>query len=246
MIFMCQNVATKGMAAMDKKWRETFLAYSTLDECKKKVTKTQEAIRHVIAEYNQPYVAFSGGKDSTCIAHMCIQINPDIMIFHWDYGRYYIPRDIHAEIINNVRKMGAKNIRIETSPLYDKLGRKAINVLGREMIEKLIPKLKTEGYDACLVGLRAEESLKRKRRIKSNRSLSAIKEFFPIADWTWMDVWAYIVSHDIPYLSLYDRYAPVLGWDKARFTTLFDPEFDKLGASNIDGVLSWRYRYHVD
>jgi len=29
-------------------------------------------------------------------------------------------------------------------------------------------------------------------------------------------------------------------------TELFDPEFDKLGASNIDGVLSWRYRYHVD
>ncbi len=50
-------------------------------------------------------------------------------------------------------------------------------------------------------------------------------------------------SHSLPYASIYDIYAPVVGWDKVRLTTFFDPEFDKLGASNLDGALMWRFKH---
>jgi len=165
------------------------------------------------------------------------------MVLHWDYGPYYIPRWLKNEFIRNAKKIGAKNIRIETSPQYQRFGRKAINVLGREYMGRLIPELKKEGYDLSFVGLRKEESLKRKRRISRGESITKIQECWPVQNWTWQDIWAYIFSHDLPYASIYDVYAPVIGWDKVRLTTFFDPEFDKIGASNLDGVLMWRFKH---
>jgi hypothetical protein len=45
------------------------------------------------------------------------------------------------------------------------------------------------------------------------------------------------VSNNIRYLSHYDRYSKTIDITKIRFATFFDPEFDKLGCSNIDGVM---------
>lgn len=174
--------------------------------------------------------------------HMVLAEKPDIMVLHWDYGPYYIPRWLEKEFLENAKKIGAKNIRVETSHEYIRLGRKAVNVLGREYLGRLIPELSKDGYDLVFVGLRKEESLKRKRRIENNRSITEIPECWPVADWSWRDVWAYIFSHDLPYASIYNIYAPVVGWENARLTTFFDPEFDKIGASSVDGVLMWRFR----
>jgi len=227
---------------MNNKWKEAFLIHSKTSEYKENINEAKKIIRNTFQKYQQPYIAFSGGKDSTCMTHLVIQENQDCMVLHWDFGRYYIPRKIHQEIKENIKKMEIKNLRIETSEQYEILKRKAINILGKEFIEGLIPRLSEEGYDASFIGLRTEESYKRKRRIKAGRSLTEIPEFFPLKNWTWMDVWAYIVENNLPYLSHYDLYAPAIGWDKTRFTTFFDPEFDKYGCQNIDNFLMWRYK----
>lgn len=218
------------------------MLHARSEEYIQKIQEAEYNILTTLLRYKKPYVAFSGGKDSTCMLHLVLQQALNTMILHWDYGRFYIPYYLHNELIENARRCGAKNLRIETSSLYEKLGRKAINVLGKEMMEKLIPQLIKEGYDVVFVGLRIQESVKRKLRIKAGRSLTNIFEVWPLKNWSWLDVWAYIISSKIPYLSYYDKYAPVVGWDKARFTTLFDPEFDKFGCSNVDGILSWKYR----
>ena len=58
-----------------------------------------------------------------------------------------------------------------------------------------------------------------------------------------MDVWAYIVSNGMHYLSIYDKYAKVLGWDKARFTMLFSRGLMHMGGSYyVDGVLFPEFR----
>lgn len=226
---------------MDIKWYNTFEKWPEMDSFKDKVKTSINIIKKVLNEYNKPYIAFSGGKDSTAMLHLVTEQKKDIMTLHWDFGKYYIPREIHKEIIKNAKLIN-KNLRIETSPKYNELGKNAINILGSEMLCKLVPSLAKEGYDCSFIGLRIEESYKRKRRIKAGKSLTKIKECWPLKDWSWLDVWGYIVSNNIPYLLYYDKYAPVVGWDKTRFTTLFDPEFDKLGCSNVDGVLSWKYR----
>jgi 3'-phosphoadenosine 5'-phosphosulfate sulfotransferase (PAPS reductase)/FAD synthetase len=72
--------------------------------------------------------------------------------------------------------------------------------------------------------------------------VSEIEECWPLQDWRWLDVWSYIVSNELPYLWLYDKRAELVGYEHARFTTLFDSEFAVLGADSIDNVAHWRWR----
>ena len=217
------------------------MLHSETEESQQKVLGAKIIISDALKQFKKPYVAFSGGKDSTCVLHAVLQQRPNTMVLHWDYGHHFIPRELHQEIIENSKAIGV-NLRVETSEEYGRLGREAVNVLGRDMIKNLIPQLIKEGYDAVFVGLRKQESVKRKMRINNNRWLTKMPEIFPVQAWSWLDVWAYIISNNIPYLSHYDKYGCVVGWDRARFTTLFDPEFDKFGCSNVDGVLSWKWR----
>lgn len=225
---------------MDERWRQAFLERSRTPDHRRAVREAEDIIRGALERAQRPYVAFSGGKDSTVMMHMVLQQRPSTMVLHWDYGRAYIPDLIHAEILAIAASMGAR-LRLETSPLYEEQGRQAVGVLGKHMIGWLLPKLAREGYDVSFVGIRSAESGKRRRRIAAGKSLSVIKEYWPVASWSWLDVWAYIVGHDLPYLSIYDQTAPVIGYDQVRFCTLFDPEFTRM-AGALDGVLHWRWR----
>jgi phosphoadenosine phosphosulfate reductase len=224
---------------MDERWRETFRLHARMEQYEMRLHEANVAIQKAIAAARRPYVAFSGGKDSTVMLHLVLQHAPEIMVHHWDYG-IYMPRPLEEEIRSNAVRIGIRDLRIETSPLYDSNPQGP--VWYREYFDRIVPRYIAEGFDRVFVGLRSEESGKRRRRIKAGRSLSPIGESWPIHDWTWMDVWAFIVSNELPYPSYYDVYGPVIGWDRVRFSTLFDPEFDKLGCTNIDGVLSWKYR----
>ena len=179
------------------------------------------------------------------MSHLALLARPDCTIFHWDYGRAYIPLPMHDEIKKIMADIGAQDILIKTSPLYEKLGRNAVNVLGRELIRRVLPELKREGYDLDLVGLRREESSKRARRIDTGNEISPIREYWPMRNWKWLDIWAYIFTNELPYLSYYDKIAPLCGWDQARFTTIHDPEFANLSKSQ-DGVKFWRDKNYVN
>jgi len=218
------------------------IEYAETSEFRAKLIEAQQIISKALETYNKPYVSYSGGKDSLVVLHLVLQQAPNILVFHWDYGRYYIPRPIEKEILEIAYSVGVKNLKVATSPLYRKLKRKAINVLGRELFGRVIPQLKQEGYDAVFLGLRKEESIKRKLRI-TRGIFYDLPEVWPIQNWSWKDVWSYIFSRQLPYLSVYDVYAPLIGWDKVRFVTLFDPEFDKLGTSNVDSLLMWRFKH---
>ncbi len=229
-----------------KEWIPILKEWAKMDEHLKRVEESERLIKEAMRRNQKPYIAYSGGKDSSVMLHLVLKQKPDIMVLHWDYGRYYIPRWLEDEFIQNAKEMGVKYLRLETSEQYEKLKRNAVNVLGSEYIGKLIPQLKKEGYDVAFVGLRKEESLKRRRRIKRCESIGGIEECWPVQNWSWKDVWAYIFAYDLPHASIYEKYANVLGIDKVRLVTFFDKEFDKLGSTNIDGLLMWRERYNKE
>jgi 3'-phosphoadenosine 5'-phosphosulfate sulfotransferase (PAPS reductase)/FAD synthetase len=227
---------------VDETWRRTFLDWSRQGRYRALVAETLAAIRSDL-EGATAFVSFSGGKDSTVLTHLVMRVDPNTLVLHWDYGPYFVPRPLHERILANARALGVRRLRVETSDEYLRLGRKARNVLGRALVGRLLPRLAREGYTLSFVGLREEESLKRRRRIRSGAALSELRESWPIAKWRWLDVWAYIVEHDLPYLAeLYDPAAAIIGWDRARWTTLHDPEFAHI-AQSMDGVLHWRWRY---
>jgi 3'-phosphoadenosine 5'-phosphosulfate sulfotransferase (PAPS reductase)/FAD synthetase len=228
---------------MKQRWAETFRAWAETEEHQRALAEARRIIAQALKESRKPIVNFSGGKDSTVLVHLVLEQKPDVHVLHWDYGRAFVPYPVHREILRIAEQLGVQHLRVETSPLYRKLGRRARNVMGAHLLGKLVPQLAEEGYDVQFIGLRAEESSKRSRRIRSGRSVGAIREVWPLARWRWLDVWAYIVTRGLPYLSLYDARAELVGYDRARFTTLFDPEFADIGGDTIDNVLHWRYRH---
>lgn len=227
---------------MDARWREAFRAWAATDDYRRRLAQANEAIARALARSQRPYVAYSGGKDSTAMLYLVLRQAPDVEVLHWDFGRAYVPAEVHQEVLDIARRLGAARVRVETSPLYARLGRQARGVMGRHLVGRLLPRMAQEGYDLAFVGLREEESLKRRRRMRRGRMLSAIAECWPLAAWTWRDVWACIVANGLPYLSLYDSRAALVGYDLARFTTLHDAEFAHLGSLTVDGVLHWRWR----
>ncbi len=100
---------------MDEKWRKALEAWAKTEEHQAKVEEAKHIIREALTRCLKPYVAFSGGKDSTCVLRLVLEQKPDVLVLHWDYGPYYIPRWLEQEFIENARKIGAKNIRVETS-----------------------------------------------------------------------------------------------------------------------------------
>lgn len=226
---------------MDTKWKETFRLYAQLEEHAKKVQEAETLIANALGKYKQPYVAFSGGKDSTCMLHLVLKQAPEITVFHWDYGRY-MPRDFEAETIENMKLLGAKNVVLETSDRYNDLSYNG-RVFIPEFFSRIVPQFIAQGYDLAFVGLRRQESCKRNNRIKAKRSISQLKEVWPLQEWSYLDVWAYIIANNLPYHHAYDIYGPSVGWEQVRFTTFFDPEFDKFGCRNLDGYFLWKYRH---
>jgi len=213
-------------------------AHNDLGHFTSKVERAKKIIETGLKFDGKKYAAFSGGKDSTAMLHLVLSLDPDCMVFHYDYkdedrsdGSVYMPEEYQAEIIENMKKIGAKNIKIESGHDWYKV-----------FFGKIAPALYRDGYRVSFVGLRKEESSNRRQRIKANRSLTNIKEFWPLQDWSWRDVWAYIFFHDLPVHSAYKKYGELIGWDKVRFVTFFDAEMDKFGSSNLDGMLLWRFR----
>ncbi|NUU96748.1 phosphoadenosine phosphosulfate reductase family protein [Marinitoga sp. 1138] len=217
--------------------KNTFKAWAKTESFQKKVAEAKLIIHDALKKSKKMYIAFSGGKDSTCLLHLVLKFNPNILVWHWDYG-IYIPRKFEYETIENAKKIGARNIRIDTSNAY----RYKEKVFYNTFFGKILPEFEKQGYDGVFVGLRKQESISRRERIKAKRIVGNIQEYWPLQNWDWKDVWAYIFSNDLPYHSAYNIYAPVIGWDKVRFATFFDPEFDFLGNSNLDGMLLWRWK----
>jgi hypothetical protein len=225
---------------LEKTWRDTFLAYSTLPEHRQAVEEAHAIIEKALRCHRQPYVAFSGGKDSTCVLHLVLQHRRDALVWHWDYGPYLMPRELERTILANAFRLGARRLRVTTTMRYWRGDKEGVFVPA--LFGHVLPALAREGYDLAFVGLRMEESSKRRRRIQAQRSYGVIEECWPIATWTWMDVWAYIVSQKLPYPEVYDTLAPLVGYDRARLSTFHDPEF-RDRAMATDGVLFWRWRH---
>lgn len=215
--------------------RPVLAAWAQMDEHKAKVRRSERMILDALRQSRQPFVAYSGGKDSTVMLHLVLQQVPGIMVHHVDWGPSIMPRNIAAEILDNARHIGATNVRVEECPERSSWG--------AFYFGSVVPRYRREGFGLVFVGIRADESLNRRRRIARGESLGPIPESWPLKDWSSRDVWAYIMSRNLPYGSPYDKYVPMLGLDLARFVSFFDPEMQRYGASSVDAALMWRYKH---
>lgn len=189
--------------------------------------------RELAAQFKKPVLLFSGGKDSTVLAHLALKAfypaMPPFPVMHVDTGHNFIEALTFRDQL--VKKTGIELIvrkvedTIKEKNLDDATGKfPSRNVL---QSHTLLDAINEFGFDACIGGARRdEEKARAKERIFSVRDASGawlphnqrpelwdiyngrIHEgenvrVFPISNWTELDVWHYIQREKIELPSLY-------------------------------------------
>ena len=190
-------------------------------------------LREVFAQFQNPAILFSGGKDSIVVTHLARKaFHPAKIPFplvHIDTGHNF-PETIEFRD-NLVKELGAKLIvgsvqkSIDDGHAAEEKGRNA----SRNAIQTvtLLDTIESNKFDAAIGGARRdEEKARAKERFFSHRDefgqwdpknqrpelwniFNGKHHFgehfrvFPLSNWTEMDVWQYILAENIAIPSLY-------------------------------------------
>lgn len=203
-----------------------YMAHSRTRLFTKRVDFAKREIEKVAS--NSPVVSVSFGKDSSCLAHVAKLVLGDISMMHMACAHELPggesveeffrgigtlnelpPLNTLAESIEWLKEVGLPHER-------DKAAHRAI--VKERKKDRGIEWCNANGFESLCLGMRADESKNRKRlfcaRGPTYRIKSGITVCNPLAWWDSRDVWAYIVSNDIPWHPLYD--AQVLGFTRER------------------------------
>lgn len=189
-------------------------------------------IREVAAEFDNPVMLYSIGKDSAVMLHLALKAfypaKPPFPLLHVDttwkfqemykFREEYVKKELGLEVITHVNEEGKK---LNLCPFTNS---KHTDVMKTEALLQALNKHK---FDAAFGGARRDEEKSRaKERVYSFRNSahrwdpknqrpelwslynSKINKgesirVFPISNWTELDVWQYIHLEKIPIVPLY-------------------------------------------
>lgn len=202
---------------MDQSEREAFEAYAQLPKFKKRIDKALETIQKAL-DLGPAYVAVSWGKDSVVMLHLCQQALPDILAINIGDSLEDL-QDNYSEVIADYCDRFYPNYQ---QILYDESSDGGFF----DQIQKLY-----ESKSLAFIGCRAQENKRRASTIKKHGIVHQYKtgpnkgkwRCFPLAYWSWQDVWSYTCLHNLPYLSSYDH---VLAGPKSKSRTAVIHNFD--------------------
>jgi 3'-phosphoadenosine 5'-phosphosulfate sulfotransferase (PAPS reductase)/FAD synthetase len=229
---------------MNKQDEDLFRTHATLPEYQRVLTQTLTNLRKMNQKFSNISVSVSGGKDSLVMLDLALRVfGKKIWVWHWDFGIFMLP-DFEQE----VQKILIDYFKIPIDRLIIRKRQSCSEdpTIGyKAMFGAISHHVQKHDIDICLIGLRAEESIKRKhftkKQIRYNDAVGCF-DAFPMAAWQWKDIWAYLVTHRIPYLSSYDHFHKIKPWSEIRFVSFFDPEFEKFGGPEQDKFLFWDHR----
>lgn len=199
-------------------------------------------LREVYAEFKNPVILFSGGKDSIVLTHLAKKAfypsKVPFPLFHIDTGHNFVEtikfRDKLVSELDVDLLVGSVQKAIDEKRVIEEKGENASRNLLQ--ITTLLDAIETYQID-CAVGggRRDEEKARAKERFYSHRdefgqwdpknqrpelwNLFNAKmhqgehfRIFPISNWTEMDVWNYILKENIEIPSLYFAHERRVVW----------------------------------
>lgn len=199
-------------------------------------------LREVAAQFQNPAILFSGGKDSICITHLARKAfypaKFPFPLVHIDTGHNF-PETIEFrdDLVNKLDAkliVGSVQKSINDGRASEEKGKNA----SRNAIQTvtLLDTIEEHGFDACIGGARRdEEKARAKERFFSHRDefgqwdpknqrpelwnifngkhhYGEHFRVFPLSNWTEMDVWQYILAENIAIPSLYFAHDRQVFW----------------------------------
>lgn len=198
---------------MNEEIKMQALLWSKLRSHEYKILQARRRIEKWLSLVNNPYIAFSTGKDSTCLLHLVRAQKKEVPAIYFDAGCSF-PES--GELISQTKNLISFPTEEPLLATFHRFGgisggreleRETMRTTVYEPIKRLILKY---SFDGVAYGLRSEESRGRYMNAKMRGAIFQYKRdglwaCQPIHDWTYEDVWAYIISNDIPYCSVYDK-----------------------------------------
>ena len=205
----------------------------TLTHLKQLESESIHIIREVAAEFSNPVMLYSIGKDSAVMLHLALKAfapgKPPFPLLHvdttWkfremiDFRDNYVAKELGLEVLVHTNEEG---IALGISPFED--SEKHTEVMKTDALKQALDKYQ---FDAAFGGARRDEEKSRaKERVYSFRdknhrwdpknqrpelwNLYNAKvnkgesiRVFPLSNWTELDIWQYIHLENIPIVPLY-------------------------------------------
>ncbi|RYD59400.1 MAG: sulfate adenylyltransferase subunit CysD [Sphingobacteriales bacterium] len=190
-------------------------------------------IREAYAQFENPCILYSGGKDSIVLTHVAakafLPAPIPFTLVHIDTGHNFPEtlnyRDAYARKLNANLVVGSVQDSINRGTVAEEKGPQASR--NRLQTTTLLETIQQHQFDACLTGARRdEEKARAKERIFSHRDafgqwqpkhqrpelwniLNGKKSYgehfriFPLSNWTELDIWLYIMQEQIELPELY-------------------------------------------
>jgi len=189
------------------------------------VEQARRTIEKSLLEMKSPYIALSGGKDSTVIYSLVREFLPDIPAI-WSDDEWFLPETL--EYIQRLQQNGLDVRQIRTNAWHAEW----FQIKGDW--DGIQDYARQHDFDGVFLGLRQEENNTRRVHLRTMGKLFLAKSdgFWhsnPIGDWSWKDVWAYILSNNIDYNKAYDKLEE-MG---------IEPKFQRIGPLAVEGVLGY-------
>ena len=180
--------------------------------------RPQDVLRWAVETYGPKLtMATAFGPEGCAILHMLAEIDPAVRVFNLDTGYQFAEtlelRDriagrygIEVELVRADRTVGEYEAA-NGGPIY----RTDPDRCCRD--RKLVPlRRAVEGYDAWISAIRADQSSHRaKADVVGWDAKFGLAKINPLLRWTKRDVWAFVVTNDVPYNPLHDRGYPSIG-----------------------------------
>lgn len=178
-----------------------------------RIKSARQRIAEWLALVKNPYVAFSTGKDSICTLYLVREQRPETPAVYFDANCAFPESEAMLTQTENVVIYPALEPLLETFRRFGgfdsgaELERETMHTTVYEPIKRLIAEY---GFDGVAYGLRAEESHGRAMHARARGAIFQYKRdglwaCQPIHDWSYNDVWAYIVADNLPYCGVYDK-----------------------------------------
>lgn len=192
--------------------RLRFEMHARLPAFRHRVAKAEARVVEWLEIVANPYVAVSSGKDSTVVLDLVRRQRPATPAVYFDADSSYPETREWLAATNNVILYPTDEPILDTLARYGleggaELDRATMQSTVWGPVKRLLAEY---GFDGVCYGLRAEESRGRRLHAYVRGAVFRYKRddvwaCQPIWDWSYNDVWAYIVSRGLRYCGAYDR-----------------------------------------